>query len=129
MFSQFPLAITFITLIIAQALSLSVSQARYKYKIAAPKVVGDPNFERFYRTHLNFLENIIVFLPLVWIGSLEFLGNNFYVVACVLWLIAKVVFSYSYIANLNFKIKIVSNGLSVLSVVVLFVLAAISIFG
>lgn len=44
-----------------------VGRARAKYGIAAPAMTGHPDFERTNRVHVNTLENLIIFLPAVWI--------------------------------------------------------------
>jgi glutathione S-transferase len=44
-----------------------VGRARAKYGIKAPATTGHPDFERANRVHINTLENLIVFLPAVWI--------------------------------------------------------------
>jgi uncharacterized membrane protein YecN with MAPEG domain len=50
-----------------------VGRARAKYKIYAPATTGDPGFERYFRVHMNELENIVVFLPSMWIYAV--MGN------------------------------------------------------
>jgi len=47
--------------------SYQVGQARGKYGVAAPAVTGDPIFERHHRVHQNTLENLVVFLPGLWL--------------------------------------------------------------
>lgn len=44
-----------------------VGQARGKYGVAAPAVTGDPIFERHHRVHQNTLENLVIFLPGLWL--------------------------------------------------------------
>lgn len=44
-----------------------VGRARAKYGIAAPAMTGHPAFERANRVHVNTLENLIIFVPAVWI--------------------------------------------------------------
>lgn len=44
-----------------------VGRARGKYGIRAPATTGHPDFERANRVHINTLENLIVFVPAVWI--------------------------------------------------------------
>ena len=41
--------------------------ARQKGGVPAPKVVGDENYERWYRVQLNTVEQFAVFLPALWI--------------------------------------------------------------
>ena len=44
-----------------------VGRARAKYGIHAPTMTGHPEFERTNRVHVNTLENLIIFIPAVWI--------------------------------------------------------------
>ena len=50
-----------------------VGRARTKYKVYAPATTGDPAFERYFRVQMNELENIVVFLPSMWIYAV--MGN------------------------------------------------------
>jgi uncharacterized membrane protein YecN with MAPEG domain len=44
-----------------------VGRARTRYGVAAPAVTGDPIFERYHRVHQNTLENLVIFLPGLWL--------------------------------------------------------------
>ncbi|MDJ0940814.1 MAG: MAPEG family protein [Woeseiaceae bacterium] len=43
-----------------------VGQMRAKHGVKAPAVHGDPEFERMFRIHENTLEQLVVFLPALW---------------------------------------------------------------
>jgi glutathione S-transferase len=49
-----------------------VGRARAKYGVAAPATTGHPEFERTNRVHVNTLENLIIFIPSVWIFGAYF---------------------------------------------------------
>ena len=49
-----------------------VGRARAKYGIHAPTMTGHPEFERTNRVHVNTLENLIIFIPSVWIFGTYF---------------------------------------------------------
>ena len=49
---------------------LRVGAARAKYGVKAPAVTGDPAFERYFRIHQNTLENLVVFIPAIWLFGL-----------------------------------------------------------
>jgi glutathione S-transferase len=125
-----PIIATIITLSIYQMLSFLVSKARYDYKIQAPLTTGHPIFERMYRTHLNFMENMVTFLPLVWIASIKFSTNNnpFYIASLIFWIAGRSVFSYLYIADISFKGKLIANIISLLSTIVLAILSVLTLF-
>src|SRR5688572_8286418 len=48
-------------------MSALVGRARAKHGIRAPAMMGHPDFERANRVHVNTLENLIIFIPAVWI--------------------------------------------------------------
>jgi glutathione S-transferase len=48
-------------------MSALVGRARAKHGIRAPAMTGHPEFERANRVHVNTLENLIIFVPAVWI--------------------------------------------------------------
>src|SRR6202008_279727 len=47
--------------------SARVARARAKYKIAAPAITGNPDFERVFRVQMNTLEWMPIFLPSLWL--------------------------------------------------------------
>lgn len=57
-----------LVLIFAMAL---VGRARGKYGIKAPAITGNDDFERSFRAHQNTLEQTVMFLPVLWIASLN----------------------------------------------------------
>ncbi len=46
---------------------MMVGAARGKYDIKAPATGGHDIFERHYRVHYNTLENLMIFLPAMWL--------------------------------------------------------------
>jgi len=42
---------------------------RAKHGVKAPDVVGDPEFMRMFRIHQNSMEQLVVFIPALWIFS------------------------------------------------------------
>ena len=49
--------------------SALVGQARGKYGVAAPAVVGHEQFERAYRVQMNTLEQLVAFLPALFLAG------------------------------------------------------------
>ena len=47
--------------------SIQVGSYRGKYEIKAPAVSGAPEFERVFRVQQNTMEQLVVFLPTLWI--------------------------------------------------------------
>ncbi len=60
---QYVTAVAMLALIEYFVFSLLVGKARGTYGIAAPKTVGDDNFERYFRAHSNTGEALLLFIP------------------------------------------------------------------
>ena len=61
--------VTLLVLIQYVVLGVRVGQARLRYGIEAPATSGHPMFERHFRIHQNTLEQLVVFLPALWLFS------------------------------------------------------------
>ena len=48
-------------------LASMVAVARSRYRVAAPAVTGNPDFERYFRVQQNTLEQLIMVIPCLWI--------------------------------------------------------------
>ena len=46
---------------------VQVGAMRGKHAVKAPATSGAPEFERMYRVHHNTLEQLVMFLPLMWL--------------------------------------------------------------
>lgn len=47
--------------------SIQVGSMRGKHKISAPAISGHPEFERMFRVQQNTMEQLVVFIPTLWI--------------------------------------------------------------
>ncbi|MDJ0907105.1 MAG: MAPEG family protein [Woeseiaceae bacterium] len=46
---------------------VQVGSMRGRHEVKAPATSGDPEFERMYRVHYNTMEQLVMFLPLMWL--------------------------------------------------------------
>ena len=53
------------------AFSWSVGIARARHGVAAPATSGHPVFERHFRVHQNTVEQLVAFLPALWLFALR----------------------------------------------------------
>jgi glutathione S-transferase len=74
-----------------------VARARGKYAIAAPAVSGHPLFERYFRVHQNSLEQLIVFIPCVWLFGV-YVSPPWAAVLGAVFLLARIVYGAAYIS-------------------------------
>lgn len=48
-------------------LTAMVGSARVRYKVSAPATTGDPMFERYFRVQQNSMEQLVAFVPAMFI--------------------------------------------------------------
>lgn len=122
------LSAAFITLLNVLVLFLAmglVGRARGKYGIKAPATSGNEHFECAHRAHMNTVEQTVMFLPVLWIASL----NGFEMWAHWLgaaWIIGRI----WYVLGYNKAASARSGGflISFLAFLGLFVLSALGLY-
>jgi len=67
--------ITLLTVALLFAVTFNVVRARGKYRIQAPATTGHEMFERANRIQLNTIENVLMFLPALWLYAI-FIGDK-----------------------------------------------------
>ena len=63
-------AVTCLVLIEYLVFGMLVGKARMDTGIKAPAISGNEQFERWFRVHQNTLEQLVVFLPSLWIFAI-----------------------------------------------------------
>ncbi len=63
--------ITLLVLVQFSFFGALVAKARVQFDVAAPLTTGPEAFARLQRVHLNTLERLALFLPLLWMASLH----------------------------------------------------------
>lgn len=75
-----------------------VGWARGKYKVAAPAISGDPIFERYYRVQQNTLEQLMGFLPALFLYG--YYGNPQIAAGLgVVFIIGRVIYLLGYVSD------------------------------
>jgi uncharacterized MAPEG superfamily protein len=93
-------------------------------KIVAPATTGHPRFERAFRAHANTVENLVLFLPLLWVATLYYGGQIPFWLG-IAWIISRVIYAIGY-AQTNTHMR--GPG-AVLGLVALFGLLVLSAIG
>jgi uncharacterized membrane protein YecN with MAPEG domain len=75
-----------------------VGQARAKYGVAAPAVTGNPIFERYHRVHQNTLENLIIFLPGLWLFA-TYVSELIAAVLGIVFILGRAVYARLYVQD------------------------------
>ena len=93
-----------VVIIIALALfqligfGVAVSLARRRYQVAAPATGGHESFERYFRVHMNTVEQLVVFVPAIWLFATQ-VSANWAVILGVVYLAGRLVYFYSYVKD------------------------------
>ncbi|MBE9125530.1 MULTISPECIES: MAPEG family protein [unclassified Coleofasciculus] len=91
----FPSLATVVTLIVYLAIILNVGRARAKYKVSPPQTSGEPNFERVFRVQQNTTEQLILFLPSLWLFSL-FVSPIWGAGIGGVWIVGRIIYAWGY---------------------------------
>jgi glutathione S-transferase len=91
----YPSLITVLALLMYFVIILNVGRARSKYNISPPAMTGDPNFERVVRVQQNTLEQMVFFLPLLWIFS-YYVSSLWGAILGGIWIVGRILFAWGY---------------------------------
>jgi glutathione S-transferase len=90
--------VTVLALIQFQWFGVLVGRARGKYGIHAPATTGNEIFERHFRVHMNTLEQLVMFLPALWIFS-TYVSPIWGAGIGVVWIIGRAVYGVTYVRD------------------------------
>ncbi len=78
--------------------SVLVGQARLKYGVKAPAISGNEHFERVFRVQMNTLEQLVCFLPALFLAA-AYWSPVFASAVGVVYLVGRMIYRHSYIEN------------------------------
>ena len=114
--------VTALALLQFMAFGMQVARARGKYGVHAPAVTGNEIFERYFRVQQNTLEQLIVFLPGLYLFAHYF--NSLWAAGLgLVYLIGRQVYSASYVKDP--KSRSAGFGLTFLPTVILIIGAVV----
>jgi uncharacterized membrane protein YecN with MAPEG domain len=90
--------ITALALLEYMIFGFRVGAARGKYNVPAPATTGNEIFERYNRVHQNTLEQLIVFLPTLWIFA-RFTHINGAAILGLIFIIGRAIYAVAYVAD------------------------------
>jgi glutathione S-transferase len=96
--SSWTAIVTCLALVLYLVLAVRVTLARGRYSIMAPATTGHPVFERLMRIQANTGEQIIVFLPSLWLFSLYLSALGAAALGLV-WILARAAYAIVYEAD------------------------------
>jgi len=95
---ELPAIVTALALLEYMLFTLQVGFARELSKVEAPAVRGDEVWERRFRVQQNTLEQLMIFLPALWLFT-AFIGPTPAAAVGVLFLIGRPIYAAAYVKN------------------------------
>jgi uncharacterized MAPEG superfamily protein len=94
----YPAIATWLAVALYMILVWHTGRMRARHGIPAPAIAGHPAFERAYRVQMNTLEQLVPFLPMLWLFAIlldgEWAGG-----LGLLWVAARVHYAVSYVRD------------------------------
>jgi len=98
--TAYPLTVA--TFLLAAAIyiwaALRVGKARGTHKVQAPAVTGHPEFERIFRAQQNTAEQLIIFVPLLFLAA-AYWGDAAGAIYGVIWCVGRILYITTYAAD------------------------------
>jgi glutathione S-transferase len=75
-----------------------VGRARDRFGVKAPAVAGNEIFERYFRVQMNTLEQLVVFLPALWLAT-AYVAAYWVALLGVVYLMGRFLYLRAYVAE------------------------------
>ncbi len=95
MIPAFPALVIALALLLYVAVFAAAGRARHRYDIKAPSVTGAPEFERAFRVQQNTLEQLVWFVPALWLFAL-FASPLWGGILGLVWIAGRAYYALSY---------------------------------
>ncbi len=106
-----PSLITLLAVITYFGTTIYVGFARNKYGIKPPATSGNENFERAFRIQMNTLEQMIIFLPTLWLFAV-YMSIKWATILGALWVVGRILFAVGYAIEANKRFLGFAMGLT-----------------
>ena len=112
---------TWVTLVIVVALAqylvfaLMVARARHTFGVHAPATTGHPMFERYMRVHQNTMEQLVVFIPAIWLFA-TYLSPNVAALLGAVFIASRALYAVTYLRDPRSRRTGIASSFVVLAV-------------
>ncbi len=89
--------VTIVALFVFAWTGIMVGRARRRFAVKAPAMSGDPGFDRVFRVQMNTLEQLVLFLPALWLAATVF-SDRWAAAAGAVWVAGRIVYALAYYA-------------------------------
>lgn len=122
----YPSLITLLALAVYLLVTLNVGRARGRFNVPAPQTTGNADFERFFRVQQNTLEQLVFFLPALWLAS--FYGSaKLAALLGMLWVGGRLVYANGYYRSPTVQKRIPGFLVAVVASALLWLMAMIGV--
>ncbi len=87
--------VTVFAAMVYMATSILVSRARTRFGVPLPATTGHADFERVFRTQMNTLESMPVFLPMLWLTAI-YIGDVYAASVGLAWVVGRILYVWGY---------------------------------
>ncbi len=95
MIPTFPALVSALALLLYVGVFVTAGRARRRYGIRAPAVTGAPEFERAFRVQQNTIEQLVWFLPSLWLFAL-YASPSWGGIIGLIWIAGRAYYAISY---------------------------------
>lgn len=90
--------VTVLALLQTFVFAFQVGQARVKYSVDAPATSGSDEFDRVFRIHQNTIEQMVIFVPSLWMFG-SYVDEEIGAGIGLVFIIARLIYRSSYRSN------------------------------
>lgn len=92
---HFTAIVTVLAILLYFYTSVRVSQARSRFGVKAPAIIGNADFERVFRVQMNMLEWMPIFLPALWLFAI-YVSDGFAALIGLVWIVGRAMYMRGY---------------------------------
>lgn len=90
-----PSLVTIFSLLLYFICQLNVGRARFQYQVSPPAMSGSPEFERVLRVQENMTEQLLLFLPALWLFS-QYVSPVGGGILGAIWILGRILYTWGY---------------------------------
>jgi glutathione S-transferase len=95
MMNNWVILVTLLALGFFVVVTINVGRARAKWGVTPPQMTGDPGFERALRVQQNTLEQLVLFLPVLWIFA-TVVSSLYAAILGAVWIVGRILYAWGY---------------------------------
>jgi glutathione S-transferase len=93
-------AVTVLAVFLGLYTMMLVGRMRSKHEVQAPAMTGAPEFERAVRVQMNTLEQVVLFLPVLWLATIYPVLSGYLAPGLgLIWIIGRILYASGYMAE------------------------------